>query len=132
MSSGLPSNLMMTFGKVYYKCVSVALQAKGVFSGYNGYSATPVSVKLQAKKMLEGKSLTEGEFNFQLLNDKSEVIDTASNMQDGLISFKDIEYKSAGKYDYVIKEIKGNEKGVTYDTSERRSKWPYLIIRTVS
>lgn len=71
MSSGLPSNLMMTFGKVYYKCISVALQAKGVFSGYNGYSATPVSVKLQAKKMLEGKSLTEGEFNFQLLNDKS-------------------------------------------------------------
>lgn len=86
----------------------------------NGYSATPVSVKLQAKKMLEGKSLTEGEFNFQLLNDKSEVIDTASNMQDGLISFKDIEYKSAGKYDYVIKEIKGNEKGVTYDTSEKK------------
>ena len=86
----------------------------------NGYSATPVSVKLQAKKMLEGKSLTEGEFNFQLLNDKSEVTDTASNMQDGLISFKDIEYKSAGKYDYVIKEIKGNEKGVTYDTSEKK------------
>ena len=39
MSSGLPSNLMMTFGKVYYKCDSVALQSKGVFSGYNGYSA---------------------------------------------------------------------------------------------
>lgn len=54
------------------------------------------------------------------MNDKSEVIGTASNMQDGLISFKDIEYKSAGKYDYVIKEIKGNEKGVTYDTSEKK------------
>ncbi|MBO0451889.1 Spy0128 family protein [Candidatus Enterococcus murrayae] len=81
----------------------------------NDYKSPETSVVLQAKKVLNGKSLTNGAFKFILKDDKDQEIQTQSNDAAGAISFDEIKYKKAGTYKYTIQEVKGTEEGITYD-----------------
>lgn len=84
---------------------------------------TPVgSFKAQATKKLEGRKLKEGEFEFELVkveadDSDGDVVATAKNDADGKISFGKVELKGAGERSYRIREVKGSECGVTYDTA---------------
>lgn len=83
----------------------------------NVYNATGSTV-LKASKVLDGKELTEGEFEFELLDSDGKVISTAKNGSNGDIAFDEMKYgiDDAGKtYKYTIREITGNEIGITYD-----------------
>jgi len=83
----------------------------------NAYAASPTEVTLGAVKRLEGKTLTEGEFTFQLMDADGNVVSEAKNAADGSITFDAITYDAAGTYTYKIVEVGGSETGVTYDTS---------------
>ena len=75
-----------------------------------------VSVNLQAKKFLDGKSA--GGFEFELL-ENGKVIDKATSQFDGTISFTPINYSEVGHHEYQVREVIGNDKSITYDTSVR-------------
>lgn len=80
------------------------------------------SFKVEATKKLEGRKLKDGEFEFELVeveadDSDGDVVATAKNDADGKISFGKVELKGAGERSYRIREVKGSERGVTYDTA---------------
>ena len=80
----------------------------------NTYKAAPAKATITAKKVLEGKALEAGKYEFELKKGE-EVVETAKNAADGTVTFKEIEFKTAGDYTYTITEKAGSEKGVDYD-----------------
>ena len=80
----------------------------------NTYKAAPAKATITAKKVLEGKVLEAGKYEFELKKGE-EVVETAKNAADGTVTFKEIEFKTAGDYTYTITEKAGSEKGVDYD-----------------
>jgi len=87
----------------------------------NVYKAKPAKATITAKKVLNGKELEAGKYEFELKKGE-EVVDTATNAADGTVTFKEIEFKTAGDYTYTISEKAGSEKGVTYDTATHEVK----------
>ena len=80
----------------------------------NPQQPTPATATIQANKVLTGKELKDGQFEFELTY-QSNVVDTAKNKADGSVTFKSQSFTSPGKYEYTITEKVGNEAGVTYD-----------------
>ena len=87
----------------------------------NTYKAAETKATITAKKVLNGKELEAGKYEFELKKGE-EVVDTATNAADGTVTFKEIEFKTAGDYTYTISEKAGSEKGVTYDTAKHEVK----------
>ncbi|MBZ2092801.1 LPXTG cell wall anchor domain-containing protein [Streptococcus oralis] len=85
----------------------------------NTYKAASTTVNITAKKVLEGKALEAGKYEFEL-KEGDKVIGTATNAADGTVAFAGIEYKEAGDHTYTISEKAGNEAGVTYDTATHK------------
>lgn len=83
----------------------------------NSYTPAATSVTLGASKVLNGKSLDAEEFTFVLTDEGSEQV-TATNDANGMVVFPAIQYGEAGKYQYTIAEVKGDESDVTYDESK--------------
>ena len=80
----------------------------------NPQQPTPATATIQANKVLTGKELKDGQFEFELTY-QGNVVDTAKNKADGSVTFKSQSFTSPGKYEYTITEKAGNEAGVTYD-----------------
>lgn len=91
----------------------------------NTYQPEDVLVELSAKKNLTGRELQAYEFEFELVDDKGNVIDSEKNDKQGNIQFKPLTYgrdndgvDDCGEYRYVIREKNTGEKNVTYDKTE--------------
>ena len=91
----------------------------------NTYQPEDVLVELSSKKNLTGRELQAYEFEFELVDDKGNVIDTERNDKDGDIRFKPLTYgrdndgvDDCGEHRYVIREKNTGEKNVTYDKTE--------------
>ena len=91
----------------------------------NTYQPEDVLVELSAKKNLSGRELQAYEFEFELVDDKGNVIDSEKNDKDGDIRFKPLTYSrdndgvdDCGEHRYVIREKNTGEKNVTYDKTE--------------
>ena len=87
----------------------------------NTYKVTPAKETITAKKVLNGKELEADKYEFELKKGE-EVVATAKNAADGTVTFKEIEFETAGDYTYTITEKAGSEKGVTYDTAKHEVK----------
>ena len=85
----------------------------------NTYKAASTTVNITAKKVLEGKALEAGKYEFEL-KEGDKVIGTATNAADGTVTFEGIKYAAAGDHTYTISEKAGNEAGVTYDTATHK------------
>lgn len=83
----------------------------------NSYTPAATSVTLGASKVLNGKSLEDGEFSFALEGEDGEQV-TATNDANGMVVFPAIQYGEAGTYQYTIAEVEGDESDVTYDESK--------------
>ena len=83
----------------------------------NTYKAASTTVNITAKKVLEGKALEAGKYEFEL-KEGNKVIGTATNAADGTVAFEAIKYAAAGEHTYTISEKAGSEAGVTYDTTK--------------
>lgn len=91
----------------------------------NTYQPEDVLVEFAARKNLAGRGLKADEFEFELVDDKGNVIDTERNDRDGGIRFKPLTYgrdnngiDDCGEHRYVIRERNTGEKNVTYDRTE--------------
>ena len=87
----------------------------------NVYKAKPAKATITATKVLNGKALEADKYEFEL-KEGNKVVATAKNAADGTVTFKEIEFKTAGEYTYTITEKAGSEKGVTYDTAKHEVK----------
>ena len=80
----------------------------------NTYAPAATSVTLGASKVLNGKSLEDGEFSFALEGEDGTQL-AAKNDANGMVVFPAIQYSETGTYQYTLSEVKGSETGVTYD-----------------
>lgn len=102
--------------------VKVAWSEAEVTEFKNVYSADPVESsvtdQITVAKSLIGRDLTEGEFSFELREVKgedSELIETVANAADGKVTFSTIKYTEIGQHTYMLREVKGDAGGITYD-----------------
>ena len=85
----------------------------------NTYTApvpTATSATLEFTKELTGRTLVDGEFQFELYKD-GQKIDTKTN-QGGKVTFNAINYNAEGEYTYTVKEVNAGATGITYDTEK--------------
>lgn len=73
---------------------------------------------VKAKKTIEGRQLKEGEFEFELKDDKGTVLQTAKNAADGSVTFDKVKFATVGEFNYTVVEKNTNVEKVTYDTTE--------------
>ena len=102
--------------------VKVAWSEAEVTEFKNVYAADPVESsvtdQITVAKSLTGRDLTEGEFSFELREVKgedSELIETVANAADGKVTFGTIKYTEIGQHTYMLREVKGDAGGITYD-----------------
>ncbi|WP_048800281.1 Spy0128 family protein, partial [Streptococcus constellatus] len=83
----------------------------------NRYTPVKTSAKLEVKKVLTGRPLQEGEFEFELkdLQRNKKILETVKNTADGKVQFKELKYTKAGIYHYTISEKAGDVPGVEYE-----------------
>ena len=99
-----------------------------LFAFKNSYGVEPktssITDTIQIQKVLEGRTLKEGEFTFQLtenVDGKDTVVATGTNDADGKVTFGSIEYTKPGNHTYTVREqipegaADGVYEGVTYD-----------------
>lgn len=99
----------------------------------NVYAADPVESsvtdQITVAKSLTGRDLAEGEFSFELLEimDKEvKPVETVTNGADGKVAFSAIKYTEIGQHTYMLREVKGDAAGITYDDTT------YTIVMTIS
>lgn len=99
----------------------------------NVYATNPVESsvtdQITAAKSLTGRDLAEGEFSFELLEiaDKEvKPVETVTNGADGKVTFSAIKYTEIGQHTYMLREVKGDAGGITYDDTT------YTIVTTIS
>ncbi|WP_368400259.1 Cna B-type domain-containing protein [Streptococcus anginosus] len=88
----------------------------------NKYTPAPATkVKIAGKKVLEGKALEAGKYNFALKKTDGSVVQTVTNDVDGNFAFDELTYdeNQVGTHKYTISEVEGTETGVTYDKTVR-------------
>ena len=79
---------------------------------------TPTNATIELDKQLSGRDLVDGEFNFELY-EGSNKIQTVSN-KNGKIIFDAISYKEVGEHTYTVKEVKGDNSTIAYDSSSKQ------------
>ncbi|MDT2850420.1 FctA domain-containing protein, partial [Vagococcus carniphilus] len=67
----------------------------------NSYKPGAGKVVLNVNKVLTGKELTAGAFNFELKDEAGKVLQTKSNATDGSVNFDEITYDQVGTYNYT-------------------------------
>lgn len=91
----------------------------------NTYTAQPATVSLGAGKLMKGRDLSAGEYTFKLSDTNGNEVSTATNEENGAVTFDTITYDQAGEYTYTIIEVTPEDtdpntegiqnNGVTYD-----------------
>lgn len=99
----------------------------------NIYAASPVDSsvtdEIEVVKSLTGRGLKADEFSFELREAKgedSELIETVKNDASGKVTFNPIKYTEIGQHTYMLREVKGDAAGITYDDTT------YAIVTTIS
>ena len=97
-----------------------------VTNGTDGAPA-PAKARVSARKVLEGATLTDGQFSFELVDESGQVVSTARNAADGTITFDELTYDEAGEHTYTVREVLPDDddpdtqgvqsNDVTFDTS---------------
>ncbi|AQS52635.1 Collagen adhesin [Jeotgalibaca dankookensis] len=100
------------------KLLTEAIYQDGPASFTNKYASAPGDLVLEASKILTGQELTAEQFSFELLDDQGEVLQTVQNNGNGQVIFDALHYDQTGEFDYRIREVKGQQGGMTYDTRE--------------
>lgn len=113
--------------------VKVAWSEAEVTEFKNVYAADPVESsvtdQITVAKSLTGRDLTEGEFSFELREVKgedSELIETVANVAAGKVTFSTIKYTEIGQHTYMLREVKGDAGGITYDDTI------YTVVTTIA
>ena len=99
----------------------------------NVYATNPVESsvtdQITVTKSQTGRDLTADEFSFELLEiiDKEvKPVETVENAANGKVTFSAIKYTEIGQHTYMLREVKGDAGGITYDDAT------YIIVTTIA
>ncbi|BCK42995.1 surface-anchored protein [Streptococcus suis] len=84
----------------------------------NFYTPAPAAASLSIKKVLKGRTLNTGEFEFVLKNEKGDEIEKVSNQADGSVNFSALTFTKEGTYTYTVSEVDGGLGNIIYDKSD--------------
>ena len=86
----------------------------------NTYDPEDAKITLEARKIVDDQTggATAKTFTFELVDAEGKVISTKSIQGGGTVQFDEQTYSKVGEYKYNIHEVKGSDKGYTYDTKD--------------
>lgn len=118
-------NLKQSNGEPFKKEITLTNNDKNKYLdiGTVQDTAKEGSVIIKAKKILKNSGeLTAGAYSFQLLDSNGQLLQTKTNDKDGNIVFDKIMLKASDMpaVDYQIKEVKGSDTNIEYDTHTER------------
>lgn len=76
------------------------------------------SFTVNAKKLLQNRTLKSGEFTFELVDENGQVVDSVNNAENGEVTFNAISVNSTGIKTYKIREKAGSDDNIKYDAHE--------------
>ncbi len=83
------------------------------FTFTNHYSVQPTTMsvtdQVAVNKKLTGRSLTDGEFSFELLDADGETVATGTNTSSGAVALSPLTYTEPGEYTYTLREVDGGK-----------------------
>ena len=105
---------------VYANGRNTPIQAFAAITQTEGTGTAKLSdeVIFKAKKILNGRTLKSGEFQFELIDENNQVVQTTTADARGDIVFSKVKFSTNGVFTYKIREIDNGLHGVTYDTSD--------------
>src|SRR5699024_4291798 len=65
-----------------------------------------------------GQDLRGDQFEFELVDAEGKVLEVVTNNAEGQIIFRELTYDEIGEHSYTIREVKGTQGGITYDSTE--------------
>ncbi len=81
----------------------------------NIYSVSETDVTFSAGKTLTGRDLKAGEFTFEVKDEDGNVVDTATNDENGIVQFGTMTFGNVCERTFYVSEVKGDDKTITYD-----------------
>lgn len=87
----------------------------------NSYEPAATNVTFGASKKLEGATVKDGQFTFQVRNEAGNVVATAKNDALGKVIFPAVELATEGTFTYTISEVNDGQEGVTYDGTQHKA-----------
>jgi pilin isopeptide linkage protein len=110
----------------FYNNGSLVLSARSMAYSAMGSQAAAATVSPQVSKVLEGGTLTDGEFSFELRDSDGRLISEGTNDARGNVAFEGageeagtdqglLKFYEEGTYTYTIDEVTGADQMVTYD-----------------
>lgn len=81
----------------------------------NMYSVSETDVTFSAGKTLTGRDLKAGEFTFEVKDEDGNVVDTATNDENGIVQFGTMTFSNVCERTFYVSEVKGDDKTITYD-----------------
>lgn len=98
---------------------NLVAHTSGVAEFNNVYIPNGLAVSFKATKKLIGKTLQDGQFQFELVDPSGNVIQTKSNQDEGRVLFDPVKFTAAGDYTYHIREkVPTDTHGIQYDTTD--------------
>ena len=83
----------------------------------NTFTPNAANATIELDKALSGRDLVDGEFSFELY-EGSNKLQTTTN-KNGKVTFDSISYKEVGVHTYTVKEVKGDNSTVAYDSTAK-------------
>ena len=84
----------------------------------NAFTPKATTATIEMSKELTGRDLVDGEFSFELYEGANK-LQTVTN-KSGKVTFDAISYTAEGEHTYTVKEVKGDNATITYDTAEKQ------------
>lgn len=72
-------------------------------------------VEFDLEKELTGEDISAGQFTFGVYDSEDNLLSTATNGADKIVTFDSLHFEKAGTYPYKIKEIAGDDPSIIYD-----------------
>ncbi|MBR6070889.1 MAG: LPXTG cell wall anchor domain-containing protein [Ruminococcus sp.] len=72
-------------------------------------------VEFDLEKELTGGGISAGQFTFGVYDSEDNLLSTATNGADKIVTFDSLHFEKAGTYPYKIKEIAGDDPSIIYD-----------------
>lgn len=103
-------------GNSFKASVEYFLDGKAVnTAAFENKTRKEASLIVNAIKTMDGKAPEAGEFTFELRDSENNVIDTATNGENGIIVFDALTFDEIGWHHFTINEVKGDDVKVVYD-----------------
>lgn len=77
-------------------------------------AANAVMVDFQMKKEFVGGDISSSTFEFQLLDENGDIVATANNDANGIISFSNIYFNKEGTYNYTVRELNSGDNDIIF------------------